>query len=127
MGKNRKLSLALIAGLLGTMASVSGCVPTETTEEGGVSILPLVIFLVVIFGLMYFVTFRSQRKRQKDHQHLVEELRRGDKVITAGGIYGQVDSVSDESVVLKVDPGTTIRIAKNSISGKQLEEKSPFL
>jgi preprotein translocase subunit YajC len=62
---------------------------------------------------------RPQRKRQKEHQQLMEELKRGDKVITAGGIFGVIESVSEESVVLKVESGATIRVARNSIAGKR--------
>jgi preprotein translocase subunit YajC len=49
----------------------------------------------------------------------MEELKRGDKVITAGGIFGVIESVSEESVVLKVESGATIRVARNSIAGKR--------
>ena len=76
---------------------------------------------VLLFGMMYFVMIRPQRRRQKEHDEMVQELHRGDKVITAGGIYGRVESVSDDSVVLKVESGVTIRVAKSSVGGKQLE------
>ncbi len=77
----------------------------------------LIIFLVLIFGLFYLVLIRPQRKRQKEHQELVQALKRGDRVITAGGIYGQIESLSQDSVVLKVESGMTIRIARSSIVG----------
>jgi len=121
MKKNIVLNLVLVAGLLVTLAFISGCVPAETPEGGGTSITWLIIFVVLMFGLMYFVMIRPQRKRQKEHQQLIEELHRGDRVITAGGIYGQVESIDDESVVLKVESGTTIRVAKGSVAGKRIE------
>ena len=65
---------------------------------------------------MYLVLIRPQRKRQKEHQQLIEELKKGDRVITAGGIYGQIESISDDSVVLKIESGTTIRVAKDSVA-----------
>ena len=55
---------------------------------------------------------------EKEHEDLVSQLRGGDRVITAGGIYGQVESVSEDSVVLKVESGATMRVAKGSIAGK---------
>ena len=82
------------------------------------SIIYIIVFLVVIFALFYFFMIRPQRKRQKEHEALVGQLRNGDKVITAGGIYGHVESVSQDSVVLKVESGATIRVAKSSIAGK---------
>ena len=79
---------------------------------------PLIIFLVFIFGMFYFLMVRPQRKRQKEHQELMAELQRGDKVITAGGVYGQIESLSQDSVVLKIETGM-IRIARTSIIGKR--------
>ncbi|MBW1739299.1 MAG: preprotein translocase subunit YajC [Deltaproteobacteria bacterium] len=79
----------------------------------------LIVFLVVIFGLFYFLFIRPQRKRQKEHQQLVEELKRGDNVVTAGGIYGVVESISEDSIVVKVESGATIRVAKASVALKR--------
>ena len=45
----------------------------------------------------------------------MEELKRGDKVVTAGGIYGQIETISDDSVVLKIESGTTIRVSRSSV------------
>ncbi len=81
--------------------------------------LVLVAFLVVMFGLMYFVFMRPQRKRMKERQQMVSELKRGDKVITAGGIYGVIENISEDSALIKVESGATIRIARTSISGKR--------
>jgi preprotein translocase subunit YajC len=82
------------------------------------NIIFIIIFLVVIFVMFYFFMIRPQRRRQKEHEDLVTQLRGGDRVITAGGIYGQVESVSEDSVVLKVESGATMRVAKGSIAGK---------
>jgi preprotein translocase subunit YajC len=82
------------------------------------NIIFIIIFLVVIFVMFYFFMIRPQRKRQKEHEDLVSQLRGGDRVITAGGIYGQVESVGEDSVVLKVESGATVRVAKGSIAGK---------
>ena len=82
------------------------------------SIIYIIVFLVVIGLLFYFFMIRPQRKKQKEHEELVGQLRSGDGVITAGGIYGQVESVTQDNVVLKVESGATIRVAKGSIVGK---------
>ena len=116
--KKKMLNLGLMVGLLITLASMGGCAPVaEPGEEA--SIWPMIIFLAVIFGLMYLVLIRPQRKRQKEHQQLVEELRRGDRVITAGGIYGEIESVSEDSVIIKVESGVTMRVAKGSVALKR--------
>lgn len=119
MEKKTILNLALTAGLLISVAFISGCAPAETPEGEGTSMAPMLIFLVLLFALMYFVLIRPQRKRQKEHQQLVEELRRGDRVITAGGIYGVIETVSEDSVVIKVESDMMLRVAKNSVALKR--------
>ena len=112
------INISLIAGLLITLLLFAGgCVP-EGGEES-TSIVPMLIFLALIFGVFYFLMIRPQRKRQKDHEQLVQELRKGDKVITAGGIYGQIESLDQDSIVLKIESGATIRIARASVIGQR--------
>ena len=108
------LNLGLLVGLVITLAFIGGCVQPEAPEGGGFD-WTFIIFLALIFGLMYFVMIRPQRKKQKEHQQLMAELKRGDKVVTAGGIYGQIDTISDDSVVMKIESGTTIRVARGSV------------
>jgi len=111
------LKLKLIAGFLITfLVFIGGCVTPEGAEgEGGTSIVPTVIFLVVIFGIFYLIMIRPQRKRQKEHDKLIQELKKGDKVVTAGGIYGTIENLSDDSVVMKIESGGTIRVARSSV------------
>ena len=115
------LKLGLITGLLITvLVFIGGCVPADTGgEEGGTSIMPMIIFLIVIFGLFYFVMIRPQRRKQKEHEMMVQELQKGDRVITSGGIYGTIESLSEDSIVLKVESGTTIRVARGSVVGRR--------
>ena len=118
MKKTKILNLGLIGGLLTGVAFSGGC--ATTTEGGGTtSIWTMLIFVVVLFALMYFVMIRPQMKRQKEHQRLIEELKRGDRVITAGGIFGVIESISEDSLVIKVESGATMRVAKGSVTIKQ--------
>ena len=118
MTKDKIFKAGSITALLATLAAISGCAPGAETGEGS-SILPFVIFLVVIFGLMYLVMIRPQRKRQKEHQELVQQLNKGDQVVTAGGIYGSIESLSEESIVIKVESGATMRVARGSVALKR--------
>ena len=119
MGKIRILNLGLVAGLLISVLSIAGCVPGgEAGEEGGFG-WEMFVFLALIFVVFYFLMIRPQRKRQKEHEELTKELKKGDRIITAGGIYGQVESLSEDSVVIKVESGATMRIARGSIAGKR--------
>jgi preprotein translocase subunit YajC len=116
---NKILKISLIAGLLiAVLALVGSCVaPAEgqSSGNGTTSTLWMVGFLVVIFALFYFVMIRPQRRRQKQQQEMIATIQKGDKVITAGGIYGVVDNVREDSVVIKVEGGTLLRVAKGSV------------
>jgi len=69
--------------------------------------------------MFYFLMIRPQRKRQKEQQQMIEELKRGDRVVTAGGIYGVIETVSEDSVVIKVESGATMRVALGSVALKR--------
>lgn len=76
------------------------------------SLLPLVLIIVVF----YFLLIRPQQKRAKEHRQMIENLKRGDKVITVGGLYGVVDSVNPNTVVLKVSENVKLKFSKQSIA-----------
>ncbi len=122
MGK-KILYLGVIAVVIAAaLLFAGGCFPQEAAEgeaEDGFPTWVMLAGMVLLFGLMYFVMIRPQRKRQQEQQNLMQELRRGDKVVTAGGIYGVIESVSEDSIVLKVESGTTIRVARSSVTGRR--------
>jgi preprotein translocase subunit YajC len=129
--KTKILSLGIITALLLITVFVSSCYPTttpttnadgSTTTNTWTSLLPMLIFIVILFGLMYFFTIRPQRKKQQEAQKMLQTLQRGDRVITNAGIYGQIESVYEDSFLLKTDSGATMRVAKWAVVGKQPEE-----
>lgn len=75
-----------------------------------------IIMLVLIFVVMWFFMIRPQRKQQKELQAFREGLKKGDKVVTAGGIYGTVVEIKEASLLLEVDKDVKIRVAKTSVS-----------
>lgn len=86
-------------------------VPQQAPAGGGM----MWIMLLGIFAVMWFFMIRPQRKQQKELQKFREGLRKGDKVVTAGGIFGTVDQVEERSVLIKVDGETKLRVAKESL------------
>jgi len=80
---------------------------------------PLLQFapMFLIFALFYVLMIVPSRKRQKALQQLLENLKRGDRVITNGGLYGEVVAVTGATVVLKVADNVKVRVAKSSITG----------
>jgi preprotein translocase subunit YajC len=71
--------------------------------------------IILMFVIMWLFMIRPQRKQQKELEKFRSELKRGDKVVTAGGIYGVVDEIKDRSVLIKVDGDVKLRVDKNSI------------
>jgi preprotein translocase subunit YajC len=84
----------------------------------------MIIFLVVIFAVMYLLMIRPRQRQQRQHEAMMQELRPGDRVIIAGGIYGQIESLSEDTAILRIESGATMKVARGSILGKQEVEES---
>ena len=88
------------------------------------SALQALIPFILIFVIFYLLFIMPQRKKQKKHQQMVEELKPGDKVVTTGGIYGTVMGVQKDRFELKVASNVKIEITKNAI-GAVLTPQAP--
>ena len=77
--------------------------------------MSMLLMMVAVFAIMYFLIFAPQQKKQKKVNAFRESLKNGDKVMTAGGIYGRVREVKDNYILLEIDNNVTIKIDKNSI------------
>ncbi|MFO7616910.1 MAG: preprotein translocase subunit YajC [Bacteroidales bacterium] len=73
------------------------------------------IFFGLIIVIFYFFMIRPQMKKQKDLKNYRESLKKGDKVVTAGGIYGRIAEVSDRTVLLEIDQNVRIKLDKGSV------------
>ena len=73
------------------------------------------IMLALIFVVMWFFMIRPQRKQQKELQNFRDSLKKGDKVVTVGGIYGTVDEIKEGTVLILVDKDVKIRVSKNAL------------
>lgn len=71
--------------------------------------------IIAMFVIMWLFMIRPQRKQQKELEKFRNSLKRGDKVVTAGGIYGTVDEIKDRTVLIKVDGEVKLRVDKNSL------------
>ena len=85
-------------------------------QQGGGS-MQFLIMMVVIFAIMYFFMIRPQNKKQKETQKMLDALKKGDKVVTIGGIHGVISSVKEHSVIVKVDDNAKIEFNRSAISG----------
>lgn len=77
---------------------------------------PGFLLIVVAFGFLYFVIVRPQKKRQLQARQMLSELVVGAEVVTAGGIYGRVTELHDDSVVVAIAPQVSVRVARRAIA-----------
>ncbi|MBK7343469.1 MAG: preprotein translocase subunit YajC [Saprospiraceae bacterium] len=72
--------------------------------------------LILLVGVMYFFFIRPQAKRQREQQAFVDQLEKGQEVVTASGMFGRIVKIEDQIVTLEVDQKTFIRVTKSSVS-----------
>jgi len=72
--------------------------------------------LLITFGLMWVLLILPQQRRMKQHQAVVASLRAGDEVVTAGGVYGTITSVDEETLAVEVAPGVVLRVLRSAVS-----------
>lgn len=71
---------------------------------------------IALFAIMYFLVLRPQQKRLKDHQNMVANVRRGDVVVTSGGVIGKVSRTDDLEVTVEIAEGVKIRVVKSTLA-----------
>ncbi len=89
----------------------------------GGGLLPLVGVMVAFTLMIYFLMVRPVRKRERQHDEMVDDLEKGDIVITAGGMYGTIESIYEDSIVIKVESGAMVRMTKGGIIKRQDEPR----
>jgi len=77
---------------------------------------PTLITFGLVFAIFYFLIIRPQNKRQKETKSMLASLKKGDRVVTIGGIRGTIFSLKDDTVVLKVDDNTKIQFSRSAVS-----------
>jgi len=106
-----------------TLETLISMTPITLAEATGgnplMSFLPMIL-LVVGF---WFLIIAPQRKKQKEHDKMISELKSGDEIITASGIYGTITSVKTDRIVVKIADNTRIEITKNSVGNKVTDTK----
>ncbi|MFC1222953.1 preprotein translocase subunit YajC [Pedobacter sp. BG31] len=83
---------------------------------GGSSTLTTIVPMVLIMVVFYFFMIRPQVKKAKDHKKLVEELKKGDKIVTTAGIHGRIADMNETTFLIEVEGGVKIRFDKSAVS-----------
>ena len=101
--------------------------PAGATASGGGFAMFIQAFwpILVLFPLFYLLMIRPQQQRVKQHQAAINAVKKGDEVITGGGIRGKVTKVSDDEAEVEIAPGVKIRVIKSTISQVLTPNKKP--
>ncbi len=102
--------------MFNALAWAMGPSPQSGAQGGPQSMFASFLPLIIIFAIFYFLLIRPQQKRAKQHREMISAMKKGDKVITSGGIYGVIESVSERTVVLKIAENTKVKFGKNNIA-----------
>lgn len=73
--------------------------------------------LILMFVIFYFLLIRPQQKKQKQHREMIGNLKKGDRVITSGGLYGRITGITDTVVTLEISEKVRVKVARANISG----------
>ncbi|MCY3969159.1 MAG: preprotein translocase subunit YajC [Acidobacteria bacterium] len=95
-------------------------VATGGAPSGLISILPLIL----IGGIFYFLLIAPERRRRKQLQATVEALKRGDRILTQGGLHAEVISTEPNAVIVKIADGVKVKVTKAAVTGLAEEPKS---
>jgi preprotein translocase subunit YajC len=85
--------------------------------------LATLLYLVALFALLYFLMIRPQQQRQKKHQQMIRNLKVNDHIITAGGIYGTIAKVKEDSFVVRVADNVRLELLKTAVAQTREQEK----
>ena len=88
----------------------------STRWSGSAAFFVQIMPLLFIFVIFYFLMIRPQQRRMKAHQATIAAVKKGDNVVTAGGVLGKVTKVTDEEVEVEIAQGTRVRIVKSTLS-----------
>jgi preprotein translocase subunit YajC len=89
---------------------------------GGSSGIMALVPLVAMFVIFYFLLIRPQQKRAKEHRDTLAALKKGDLVVTSGGLYGKIVSLTDSVVTLEVADNVRVKVARSYVAGQAKEE-----
>jgi preprotein translocase subunit YajC len=96
--------------------------PDAQNATGGNPLVSFIPFILII-AIFYFLIIRPQNKKQKETQKMLDSLKKGDKIVTIGGIHGTIQSVKDKSVVVKIDESVKVEFSRSAISSVEAPSK----
>ena len=101
------------------LQTASGSAPSAS---GPMGILTSVVPFIAIIAIFYFFLIRPQNKKQKETEKMLSALKKGDKVVTIGGIHGVISSVKEKTVIVKIDDNCKVEFNRSAISGVESDK-----
>jgi preprotein translocase subunit YajC len=89
----------------------------QGNADGGAAMFSSFIPLILIFLIFYFLLIRPQSKKAKEHRKMLENLKKGDKIITSGGIYGVIEAIDNDTLTIKIAENVRIKVSRTAIAG----------
>lgn len=84
---------------------------------GGLGALGGFLPLILIFVIFYFLLIRPQSKRAKDHKNMLDNLKKGDKILTSGGIHGLIEDIDGDTLTVKIAENVKVKISRSGVAG----------
>jgi preprotein translocase subunit YajC len=98
--------------------------PAQAPPGAGQFLASPIVMMGVIFAIIYFLIMRPQQKKQREHQDLLRNLKKGDRIVTMSGIYGTIAALDEKVISLQVDSKVRVKISRQSVSGLSDEDLS---
>ena len=104
------------------LAHAMGIGGTGGTGSGGFGAF---VPLILMFAIFYFLLIRPQQKKAKAHKQMLSAVKKGDKVVSSGGLHGLVTGVSDDVVTMEIAPKVRVKVSRSSIAGILRRDETP--
>jgi preprotein translocase subunit YajC len=96
-----------------------------TGGSGGGGSFGAFVPLILMFAIFYFLLIRPQQKKAKAHKQMLSAVKKGDKVVSSGGLHGLVTGVSDDVVTMEIAPKVRVKVSRSSIAGILRRDETP--
>lgn len=99
--------------------------PSGQGQGGDANAFMTFLPLILIFAVFYFLLIRPQQKKAKEHKQMLDNLKKGDRVITQGGIYGKVSQIEDQVITLEIADKVKVKVARGYVAGLSSSDTVP--
>jgi len=108
--------MMLVAGVAYAMGSKGA---------GGGGGMEVLILPLLFFGIFYLLVFRPQQRQAKKHREFLQNLKVGDRVVTSGGMHGEVKGLTETTVTLEISPRVPVKVSRSSVTGRSQDAAAP--